>query len=327
VVDAQGLGGAAVAAFLGGRPVVDVWSGDLGEHSLLHTWSAVKPVAGACLLQLVERGRIGLDDRVVGVWPELVAGANGRLQIRHLLSHAAGLASLPPPGTGSSLLDWDSVVAALAEAEPDWPPGEGVGEHALTFGHLVGEIVRRVDGRSLGLYLAEELTGPLDLDVHVGVRTSDLGRVADTVGLTGGWWDDLRGPAGTLRHRAFGEGLGSGLINSTAWRRAEIPAVNGHASARGLAAFYVALLADRLPQGVGDIGARGMDLVIGEPVAWSLAGGRIDGADVGMGGVGGQWAAARADTGLAWAFLTNAMGGWERAEAVETALLQCVAAG
>lgn len=130
IADAQALGGVAVAAFLNNRPIVDAWTRDLAEDSLLHTWSAVKPVAGACLLQLVARGEIALDDPVIGIWPELVAAAGGHLRIRHVLSHAAGLASLPPPGTGASLLDWDSAVAALAVAEPDWPPGERVGEHA-----------------------------------------------------------------------------------------------------------------------------------------------------------------------------------------------------
>ena len=241
------------------------------------------------MLQLVERGRIGLDDPVVGVWPELVAGAGGHLRIRHLLSHGAGLAALPPPGTGSSLLHWDSAVAALAAAEPDWPPGEGVGEHALTFGHLVGEIVRRVDGRSLGRYLAEELSGPLGLDVHVGVAEHDLCPVADTVGLTSEGWTISAGRRGRSATAPLGT-VSIRLVNSTAWRRAEVPAVNGHASARGLAAFYVALLVERLPRAVSQIGAVGTDLVIGEPVVWCLAGGRSEGAEVGMGGVGGQWA-------------------------------------
>lgn len=324
IVDAQEAGGATVAAFVDGRPVVDLWGGDLHERSLVHTWSAVKPVAGSCLLHLVGQGRIGLDDPVAEVWAELTAGADGHLRVRHLLSHAAGLVSLPPPGTGPSLLDWPATVAALAAAEPDWPPGQAVGEHILTYGHVVGEVVRRVDGRSLGRYLAEELAGPLGLDLHVGVATADLDRVAGTVGLTSGWWDDLRGPSGTLRHRAFGDAVDTDLVNSAAWRVGEVPAVNGHATARGLAGFYRTLLANGLPAGVDQVGAMGIDLVLGEPATWTLAGGRIEGPDVGMGGVGGQWAAAQFHIGLAWAFLTNTMGGWQRAQAMEDALLACV---
>ncbi|MDQ4070558.1 MAG: beta-lactamase family protein [Actinomycetota bacterium] len=284
-----------------------------------------QPVTGTCLLHLVSLGRLSLDDPVVRVWPELAAAQNGRLQIRHLLTHAAGLVSLPLPGTGPFLLDWNGMVGGLAAAEPDWRPGERVGEHAFTFGHLVGEVVRRVDGRTLGRYLAEELSGPLMLDLHVGVADSTLQRVADTVGLTDTWWEEQRGPHGSLRRRAFPDGVEESLVNGELWRRGEVPAVNGHATARGLAAFYVRLLEGRLPPGVDEVGARGMDLVLEEPAEWTLAGGRLGGREVGMGGLGGQWGGARVDIGLAWAFLTTAMGIGDRADQLEEVLLACIA--
>jgi CubicO group peptidase (beta-lactamase class C family) len=326
VVEARGDGGgAAVAAFVQGRPVVDLWGGSLGSDSLVHTWSAVKPVAGACLLHLISLGRLSLDDPLVQIWPELAAGQDGRLRVRHLLSHAAGLATVPLPATGQFLLDWDGMVAGLAAAEPDWVAGEGVGEHAFTFGHLVGEVVRRVDGRSLGRYLAEELSGPLTLDVHVGVGDADLERVAKTVGLTEGWWEEQQGPHGSLRRRAFPDGVNESLVNSELWPRGEVPAVNGHATARGLAGFYVRLLEGRLPSGVDRVGAAGFDLVLGQPAEWTLAGGRVSGPEVGMGGLGGQWGAARRDIGLAWAFLTTAMSSDDPADRLERVLLRCLA--
>lgn len=327
VVDGRGdVGGAAMAAFVGGRPVVDLWAGSLRPQSLVHTWSAVKPVAGTCLLHLIGLGRLSLDDPVVRLWPELTAGHDGRLRVRHLLSHAAGLATVPRPATGRFLLDWNRMAAGLETAEPDWVPGEGVGEHAFTFGHLVGEMVRRVDGRSLGRYLAEELSGPLRLDGHVGVGDADLERVADTVGLTEGWWEEQQGPHGSLRRRAFPDGLDESLVNSEPWRRGEVPAVNGHATARGLAGFYVRLLEGRLPSGVDKLGAAGFDLVLGQPAEWTLAGGRVSGPEVGMGGLGGQWGAARRDIDLAWAFLTTAMGSDDPADRLERGLLRCLAA-
>lgn len=318
-------GGTAVAAFVEGRPVVDLWGGSLGPDSLVHTWSAVKPIAGSCLLHLISLDRLSLDDPVVKVWPELSAGEDGRLRIRHLLAHAAGLATVPGPATGAFLLDWNGMVAGLTAAEPDWLPGEGVGEHAFTFGHLVGEVVRRVDGRSLGRYLDDELTGPLLLDIHIGVGDSDLERVADTVGLTEPWWEEQRGPPGSLRRRAFPNGVNESLVNSEVWRRGEVPAVNGHATARGLAMFYLRLLEGRLPGGVDQVGAEGFDLVLQEPAAWTLAGGRVSGPEVGMGGLGGQWAAAHADIGLAWAFLTTAMCVDDPADRLEHVLLTCIA--
>jgi len=191
--------GVAVAAFVGGRRVVDVWTGDLCGESLVCTWSAIKPVTGACLLLLVDRGRIDLDDPLVSVWPEL---RDDRLLVRHLLTHTAGRVTVPDV----PLIDWERSVAALAGLEPDWPPGDVVCEHAQTFGHLVGEVVRRIDGRSLGQFMGDELAGPLGLDVHIGVGDADLARVADTVGLDRAWWAAARGQSGSVRHRAMGRG-------------------------------------------------------------------------------------------------------------------------
>ena len=317
-------GGACVAAYVGGRVVVDLWGGTVGRDTLVHTWSAIKPVTGACLLLLVERGQVSLDDPVRTLWPELRAGADGRLLVRHVLSHAAGLASVPPPGTLAGLVDWDATCAGLAAAEPDWEPGTAVGEHALTYGHLVGELVRRIDGRTLGRFLAEEVTGPLGLDVHVGLGDADLGRVADTV-VPAGWGYAQRAETGLLPARAIHVGIDEDVVNGEAWRRAEVPAVNGHATARGLAGFWQAHLDGRLPAGLDVREAEGDDVVLGSRVVWTLGGGRLDGPDVGMGGLGGQWAAARPSVGLAWAFLTNRVGDHDRAQRVEDALAAVLA--
>jgi len=307
--------GVAVAALVGGRRVVDVWTDSLSEESLLCTWSAVKPVTGACLLTLVERGRVGLDDPVVSVWPEL---ADDRLLVRHLLTHTAGRVTVPVV----PLTDWDASVEALATQPPDWAPGHAIGEHAQTFGHLVGEVVRRVDGRSLGQFLREELAGPLGLDVHVGLGPAELARASDTLGLDEEWWRAARGEPGSLRYRALGPWVD---VNDAAWRRAEIPAVNGFATARGLASFWQAFLDGRLPAGVGEPGVSGHDLFVDDDVTWTLAGGRLDGPDVGMGGLGGQWAAAGPSLHLAWAFLTNRVGDHDRAQRVEDALVAVLA--
>ncbi len=325
-VDTQaGAGGAAVAAYVDSEPVADLWAGTFAEDTLVHTWSAVKPVAGTCLLTVCERSGTPLSTPVREVWPELSGAADGRMRIVHVLGHAAGLASVPPPATAASLIDWDRAVRALEEAELDWPPGEHVGEHTLTFGHLVGTLVRRLDGRTLGRFLEEELSQPLGLDVHIGLDADELERTADTVGLTDEWWDAARGPRGSLRYRALGGGMSGALVNGREWRCAEIPAVNGHATARGLARFYDAMRRGQLPAACRSVAAEGNDLVLGERVTWTRAGGRVDGLDVGMGGLGGQWAAERPTAGLAWAFLTNVMGSSDRAQLVEDVLVQCVA--
>lgn len=276
----------------------------------------MKPITGSCLLRLVEMGALSVDDPVVSVWPEL---DDERLLIRHLLSHTAGRVSLPDV----PMTDWERSIAALAAMVPDFPPGEVVCEHAQTFGHLVGEVVRRIDGRTLGRFLADEVTGPLELDFHVGVGDDDLARVADTVGLDASGWAAVCGVPGSVRTRALGAWVD---VNDRRWRQAELPAVNGHATARGLAGFWQAFLDGRLPSDVGQPAVMGYDLFLDETVTWTLAGGRIDGADVGMGGLGGQWAAARPALGLAWAFLTTHAGDGERAQRVEDALVDAVGA-
>jgi CubicO group peptidase (beta-lactamase class C family) len=311
--------GVNVAAFVDGRLAVDVHTSDLRDDSLVCTWSSVKPVTGACLLSLVDRGLVALDDPVVSVWPEV---GDDRLQVRHLLTHTAG--RITPPAV--PLTDWAASTTALAAQPPDWAPGEVLCEHALTFGHLVGEVVRRVDGRTLGRFLADEITGPLGLDLHVGVHDDDLHRVADTVGLDADWWEDLRGTPGSPRHRSLGGWVD---VNDPVWRRAEIPAVNAHTTARGLAGFWQAYLDGRLPAGLGLPGATGHDHFVDDVVTWSLAGGRVEslgggGVEVGMGGVGGQWAGARPSDGLAWSFLTTHMGDHDRCDTVERALLHAI---
>ena len=184
-----------------------------------------------------------------------------------MLTHTAGRITVPPV----DLTDWQTTVAALAAADSDWPPGEVVCEHAQTFGFLVGELVRRIDGRSLGRFFAEELAGPLGLDISIGVGDADLGRVADTVGLDRKWWATLRGRARSTRHRSLGPWVD---VNEAAWRQAELPAVNGHATARGLASFWQAYLDGRLPAGVGDPGATGYDRFVRARVTWTMSGGR-----------------------------------------------------
>ena len=307
--------GVAVAAYVDGAVVVDLWTADLSADSLICTWSAVKPITGACLLLLVQRGQIALDDPVTSVWPEM---ADDRLLIRHVLTHTAGRITVPDV----ALTDWDASVAALARMDADWDPGVVVCEHAQTFGFLVGELVRRIDGRSLGQFLADELARPLGLDLAVGVADDDLDRVADTVGLDRSKWASIRGRSGSVRHRSLGPWSD---VNDRVWRQAELPAVNGHATARGVASFWQAFLDGRLPAGLGEPGSTGYDRWVHDTVTWTLGSARIDGADVGMGGLGGQWGAARPDVGLAWAFLTTHVGDFSRAQAVEDAILAALA--
>src|SRR5688572_2711491 len=168
--------GAAVAVMLGGELVVDLWGGWADEartrqwhrDTILNIWSAGKPMTAMAVLRLVERGGIELDAPVARYWPEFAAAGKADLPVRYLLTHQAGLPAvrraLP---AGLNLLDWDGMCAALAEQGPWWEPGTRFGYHTNTFGFLLGELVRRVDGRSVGRFIRDEIAGPLDADFWV----------------------------------------------------------------------------------------------------------------------------------------------------------------
>ncbi|EWT03016.1 carboxylesterase [Intrasporangium oryzae NRRL B-24470] len=331
VVEAQSGTGAAVAAWHDGRWVVDLWGGwaDAGRtrawqpDSIVMPYSVTKAFTALCALVLVDRGRLDLDDPVQRHWPEFRAGAT----VRQLLSHQVGLVALADPASPDLLLDWDALCAQLAREEPLWQSGMAIGESALFYGHLVGELVRRIDGRTLGGFLRDEICAPNGLDFQVGLGEADLARAVDLTGVAH-LADDLESPERPdLLRRALLNPPGAldpDTVNSAAFRRAEIPAINGHGTARGVAGLYAALLAGRiispsLRDKSTSAQARGVDRVMGGAErAWGL-GFAVDDAGYGMGGIGGSLGWACPQDGYAFAFVTGTMGGHDRADAVETA--------
>lgn len=253
--------GAAVAVVHGGETVVDLWAGwaDLARtrawqrDTIANVYSCTKAMTALCAHQLVERGRLDLDAPVAAYWPEFAQQGKERLPVRWLLSHRSGLpavrAMLPP----EALYDWSAMTAALAAEAPWWEPGTTHGYHAVTFGWLVGEVVRRIDGRSLGTYFRDEIARPLGLDFHIGLADGEHGRVAELSDLTMAPADDLPSDAiglaqvilsdpESMTARAFLNPPSLALgPNNPEWRRAEIPGANGHAGARDLARVYGAL--------------------------------------------------------------------------------------
>ncbi len=313
-------GGAAVAAWLSGRWVVDLWGGPRwSRDSIVMPYSVTKPFAAVCALLLVERGRLELDAPVRRYWPEFTAPAT----VRQILSHQAGVVALDMPEPTTTFYDWDRMCELLAAQEPSWKPGTAHGESALFYGHLVGELVRRTDGRPLGRFLAEEVCGPLGLDFHVGLGPAEQARAVDLTGLT----PEFRaaGVEGKpeLYRRAITNPPGNqdpAVVNSAAWRAAEIPAINGHGTARSVAGFYAALpklLSSGLLAEATTAQCSGQDRVFGADNAWGLGFG-VDGEDYGMGGLGGNYGGAAAD--YTFAFLTGHVGGFDRATDLENAL-------
>lgn len=338
---AEGPGGAALAVYRHGRPIVDLCGGttDAGgrpwrRDTLVHVFSATKPFAAVCVLLLHDRGLLDLDASVADTWPEFAAAGKGETTVRALLAHQAGLVALAEPQPADVLLDWERLVAILAAEEPAWPPGSSHGEHALFYGHLLGELVRRSDGRTLGAFLRDELARPWALDFHVGVAADDLDRVATLVGPPGGFREARLAGASPLLRRALDNPPGLldlEVLNGRAWRRAEVPAVNGHGSAVGVARLYAGLAAGGILDGVRLLrpetvaeavrpARRGPDELLGRDVAWGL-GFQVDEVGFGMGGIGGSLGWGDARRGLGFAYVTSVLDGHERALAVEQALL------
>jgi len=316
--------GFSLAVEVEGELVVDLWTGRASESSLIHTFSTVKPLAACSLLLLVERGEISLTTALGDIWPELRRDVGG-CTIADALGHRCGLIEVPN-GSIEGLLDWDASITAIAASEPFWIPGTAHGEHAFTYGHLIGELVRRLTGQSIGSFIRTEISDAHDIDVHIGLGSDELGRVVDIVTEPDFWSSIGWTSREALAALGADPGIGAELVNSTRWRTGEVPAVNGHAGARGLARFWSCILDGSLPASAMDVVGRGRDLVIGEEITWTLGSAQIDGGGIGMGGLGGSFAGTVPAHGVAWSFLPVRMGDFSRVEAIEATLLQQLAA-
>lgn len=260
--------GAAVAITYRNAPVVDLWGGFADqakttpwqEDTLVNVYSTTKAMTALCAHLLVERGHLDLDAPVASYWPEFAQAGKADLPVRFLLSHRSGLAAVKPMLPPEALFEWEMMASALAAQEPWWTPGTQHGYHAVTFGWLVGEVVRRISGKSLGTFFREEIAQPLGLDFHIGLADSEHGRVAEMSPLPTEPAPDSNGadlativfsnPEG-LTARAFINPISLALgPNNPEWRRAEIPGANGHGTARALARVYGALASGGSVDGV-----------------------------------------------------------------------------
>jgi CubicO group peptidase (beta-lactamase class C family) len=235
-------GGGAFAAFADGEPVVDIWAGEgWREDSLALVFSGTKGLVAVCMLMLVERGLLDLDARVSRYWPEFAASGKEGALVRHALSHTLGVPGLREGFTFDDALDAPRMSAAVAAEAPFWPPGERLAYHAFTYGWICDALVRRVDGRSAGVFFAEEVAAPLDLDLWIGLPEPEEHRVvalerADGYGVTvvGDEPPELLGAL-------YGDFLKAFHWNDPALHRAEIPAGNAIGTARSIAKLYGSL--------------------------------------------------------------------------------------
>jgi CubicO group peptidase (beta-lactamase class C family) len=329
--------GASFAATLNGELVVDLWGGSADRaqtrpwerDTLANVWSTTKAMAALCTHMVVDRGLVDLDAPVASYWPEFAANGKERIPVRLLLSHQSGLAGISAPMPAEGVLDWPRFTSALAAQAPLWEPGTRSGYHALTFGHLVGEVVRRVDGRSLGRFFREEVAEPLGAEFWIGLPESEEKRVAEMIPpdppMPLSEPPKSGDPHYELRRALANPAVTQAIANTRAWRAAEVPAGNGQANARGAALAMAALACGGALGGVRLLRESsvataiteqcyGRDLVLG-PMRWGL-GFMLVSKDMplspnprtfGHGGWGGSFALADRDARVSLAYVMNRM--------------------
>jgi CubicO group peptidase (beta-lactamase class C family) len=293
--------GASVCVTVDGETVVDLWGGLADpvtqraweRDTIGVVWSCTKGAAALCAHVLASRNELDLDAPVAAYWPEFAKNGKDAITVRMLLAHQGGLAGFREPIPDDGYLDWELIVTRLAEAQPLWEPGTRHGYHALTFGHLVGEIVRRVTGRTIGSFFRAEIGDPLDLDLWIGLPEEHEPRVAPTIpaampgpndaipsfyriALT----DPASIPATVVMHS--GLVLAPGFIDTRAAHAAELPAFGGVGNARALARMYRVLALSGAADGVHlvdaeELGAMSavasatsIDATMYVPTRWSL---------------------------------------------------------
>jgi CubicO group peptidase (beta-lactamase class C family) len=277
--------GASLAVNIDGEMVVDLWAGwadeartvPWAENTITCVFSTTKTMTSLAALVLVDRGELDLDANVATYWPEFAARGKARIKVRHLLSHTSGVSGWEKPITVEDLYDWDNSTALLAAQAPWWEPGTASGYHAMTYGHLIGEVIRRITGQRLGEFFAAQVAGPVSADFHIGLPPSEFHRVANLVS-----WPpqpyypadlDPNGPAyKTVTGPVADENIERSWTEG--WRRADIGAGNGHGNARSLARLQsavasggeidgVRLLSPKTIDRIFEVQSDGIDLVLG----------------------------------------------------------------
>jgi CubicO group peptidase (beta-lactamase class C family) len=268
--------GASVSVVLDGDTVVDLWGGwadearatPWTEDTITNVWSTTKTMVALSALLLVERGQLDPFAPVATYWPEFAANGKEAVEVRHLMSHTSGVSAWAQPITYADLYDWERSTAMLAAQAPWWEPGDGSGYHALNYGHLIGEVIRRIDGRGLRQFVTEELAGPFGADFQIGVRDEDLHRVSDVIpppplpfdmATLESMDEEFRNaiPVRTLT----GPLIDAPTANSPGWRGADIGGANGHSHARGVARIQSVIGNDGVLDGRKILGRDTLDLI------------------------------------------------------------------
>jgi len=313
-----------------GELVVDLWAGfadrqrtrPFNARTLTPVFSTTKAVAALLIARLVDQGRLDYGQPVADVWPEFAQAGKEAITVEQVMSHQEGLSGFPEEMEPALWFDWDAICAKLAAMAPLWPPGSASGYHPITFGYLAGEIFRRVDGRTMGAALREDLAQPFGLDLWIGLPDAEHSRVAD-----------LQRPNALPNFGEINEATKAAFLTpwsspagrgQAEWRRIEIPSANGHATAEALARLMGALanggwlegetiLSPALIAEASRERIRGQDLVLPFVMSWGAGFMRNEPVKVwgagevtfGHSGWGGSCAFADPETGLAGAYVMN----------------------
>jgi CubicO group peptidase (beta-lactamase class C family) len=279
--------GASFCATLEGETVVDLWGGHADaaatqpweKDTIVNVYSTTKTMTALTALLLADRGELDFDAPVAHYWPEFAANGKANVKVSHLMSHSAGLSGWKEKITKDDIYDWEKVTGLLAAQAPFWEPGTAPGYHALTQGYLVGEVVRRIAGRSLGTVFREEIAEPLGADFHIGLPASEDSRVAELIPPPQTMADAAQ--TELQKNMALNPGIDVSETRTRAWRGAEIPAAGGTGNARSIANIHVLLANGGTANGkriLSEAGCRkalepqieGTDLILGAPVRYGM---------------------------------------------------------
>ncbi|HWA92262.1 MAG TPA: serine hydrolase domain-containing protein [Rhizomicrobium sp.] len=279
--------GASFCATVNGETVVDLWGGHADaaktraweKDTIVNVYSTTKTMTALTALLLADRGALDFDAPVARYWPQFAANGKAGVKVSHLMSHSAGLSGWKEPIAKDDLYDWEKATALLAAQAPFWEPGTAPGYHALTQGYLVGEVVRRITGRSLGTVFREEIAEPLGADFHIGLPASEDARVAELIppAQTMGSAADTE----LQKNMANNPGIDVAETRKRAWRGAEIPAAGGTGNARSVAEIHALLANGGTAKGkriLSEAGCRkalepqieGTDLILNAPVRYGM---------------------------------------------------------
>jgi CubicO group peptidase (beta-lactamase class C family) len=307
--------GASFCATLEGETVVDLWGGFADpartrpweRDTIVNVYSTTKTMTALCALMLADRGELDFDAPVARYWPEFAANGKAAVTVAQLMSHSAGLSGWKERIAIEDLYDWEKATSLLAAQAPLWPPGTKPGYHALTQGYLVGEVVRRITGRSLGTFFRQEIAEPLGADFHIGLPASEDHRVAELIPPPPGQGAGEAPSQSELQKLTFNNpGIDVSATRTRAWRGAEIPAAGGTGNARSIAEIHVILANGGIAKGkrfMSEAGCRkalelqieGEDLMMSAParfgLGFGLSGGMIplpNASSMFWGGYGGS---------------------------------------